>query len=1101
MHLILHRLGMLCLSTCVFALIGASTVLAGVIDYPDGSTNTNPIVLTDNSTQLQVLTGAATQSGVISENGGSYGLEKIGTGTLTLTGNNTYSGGTTITAGTLGISSDMNLGATTGTVTLNGGTLEINPDKVSLALYHPFFIGSGGGTFDLEAYVSATNITGPGHLTLTGPGQFDLYGNNTYSGGTTIMNGELLVDGTLAGDIIFQTPSTILFRNYNDSVFAGNISGPGSIQQVGYGTLTLTGHNTYSGSTEVANGTLAFSSDDNIGTANIFDYSPVKFDASFTSALNYLAGGRLDTNGNTVVLSGLVEASEKIGAGTLIITGTDDGISIVSGGTLQIGDGGTTGSIDTNHNITDNAALIFDRSDDINFTAVISGSGTLTQAGSDTLTLTSTNTYSGGTMISSGVLQVGNGGTLGSISGNITNNATLIFNRSYNTTFAGAISGNGGIIKLGNDTLTLTGISTYSGTTSVSAGTLSVNGSIAHSAITVNTGATLSGSGTVGMTAIQPGATLAPGNLLAAPTSGNAIGTLNVNGDLVLAPGATYSAGFGYNSDFSNWGTDKTVVTGNAAIAGNLSVNFSNYGSVPSQILVTLINSGGELSGTFDSVNVMGLSGSGYHLGGVSYDAHDVYIDFARDIFMWAATPVSSDWSDTTNWKNGEIPSETDPAVFGATSQPTVSIPGPFSVKSLQFNADAPAYTFTIAANNLPVPADYNPPPPSSCTGFCVINAPLPASLTLADGIVDNSRNPPSFMVGGVFGPSELAFTNSGNAADANVTVGAFGTVSFSGNADAGSAAALTALKFGIVDFSATTGANGDNNVSAGSIAGAGSFVVGTNNLVVGALNTSTEVSGVISGNGGGLTKIGTGTLTLSGTNIYTGTTIVSAGMLNVTGAIAGSSVSIANGGTLTGTGETGSVSVASGGVLNPSGANSAPGTLTVQGNLTLASGSATMDYIAPTTSSTITVTGTANLNGTLVASAASGTYTVGQRYTLLSAGGGVSGTFAAVNTLGLPSYVKGRLTYEADDVYLYLDDNALLPLLPAGASNNVKSVAGGIDAAIKGGSAPSSGFLTLFGLSGNALNGAMDQLSGQIANGAFEAANQTFAPFLALLT
>ena len=74
-----------------------------VIDYPNGSTSSTPIVLSTNTTQLQVLVGSATQSGVISETGGSRPVQKIGAGTLILTGANTYTGATTISAGVLDI--------------------------------------------------------------------------------------------------------------------------------------------------------------------------------------------------------------------------------------------------------------------------------------------------------------------------------------------------------------------------------------------------------------------------------------------------------------------------------------------------------------------------------------------------------------------------------------------------------------------------------------------------------------------------------------------------------------------------------------------------------------------------------------------------------------------------------------------------------------------------------------------------------------------------------------------------------------------------------------------------------------------------------------
>ena len=74
-----------------------------IVDYPNGSTNANPLVLADGSTQLQVTSGTATQSGIISESGGSFGLEKTGAGALIYAGANTYTGVTTISGGTLQI--------------------------------------------------------------------------------------------------------------------------------------------------------------------------------------------------------------------------------------------------------------------------------------------------------------------------------------------------------------------------------------------------------------------------------------------------------------------------------------------------------------------------------------------------------------------------------------------------------------------------------------------------------------------------------------------------------------------------------------------------------------------------------------------------------------------------------------------------------------------------------------------------------------------------------------------------------------------------------------------------------------------------------------
>ena len=119
--------------------------------------------------------------------------------------------------------------------------------------------------------------------------------------------------------------------------------------------------------------------------------------------------------------------------------------------------------------------LDINRSNALTIGQVISGTGSVRQNGAGTTTLTGNNTYSGGTTINAGTLQVGNGGTTGALgTGNITNNAALVINRSNAVTFGQVISGTGTLTKLGAGTTTLTGANTYSGTTTISAGVLQV---------------------------------------------------------------------------------------------------------------------------------------------------------------------------------------------------------------------------------------------------------------------------------------------------------------------------------------------------------------------------------------------------------------------------------------------------------------------------------------------------------------------------------------------------------------------------------------------------------------------------------------------------
>jgi len=144
---------------------------------------------------------------------------------------------------------------------------------------------------------------------------------------------------------------------------------------------------------------------------------------------------------------------------------------MISAGTLQLGDGGTSGSIVGN--VIDDSRLVLNRSDVATFAGAISGFGSVTQAGTGTTILTGPNTYEGGTTISAGTLQLGNGGTTGSIIGDVLDNGTLAFNRADVVRFEGAISGVGAVAQIGSGTTILTSTgNSWSGPTMVAAGTL-----------------------------------------------------------------------------------------------------------------------------------------------------------------------------------------------------------------------------------------------------------------------------------------------------------------------------------------------------------------------------------------------------------------------------------------------------------------------------------------------------------------------------------------------------------------------------------------------------------------------------------------------------
>ena len=375
---------------------------------------------------------------------GTGAVNQVGSGTTILTADNTYTGPTTIATGTLQLGNGGTSGGIVGDITDNAALV-----------------------FDR----SNTAVTIPGDISGTGERVADrrrhllilLTGSNTFTGGVTISAGALeLGDGGTSGSVIGDiTNNAALEFDRSDTItVSGVVSGTGSVTQLGAGTTIVTGANTYTGGTTISAGTLQLGDGGVAGSivGNVADNGNLAFDRS-----------------DTVTFPGVVSGTgsvSQIGAGTTILTAnnTFTGGTTINAGALQLGDGGTSGSIVGD--VADNGALAFDRSDTVTFPGTISGTGAVNQIGSGTTILTADNTYTGPTTIAAGTLQLGNGGASGVIVGDIVDNAALVFDRSDTVTIPGTISGAGAVSIIGAGTTILTADNSYTGGTTISAGTL-----------------------------------------------------------------------------------------------------------------------------------------------------------------------------------------------------------------------------------------------------------------------------------------------------------------------------------------------------------------------------------------------------------------------------------------------------------------------------------------------------------------------------------------------------------------------------------------------------------------------------------------------------
>ena len=646
-----------------------------------GVTVNNLSVNTGPYTWSAGTSGSLTITGTISNSSGwapVFNVPIVGNSvinaanSIALGGNNTYTGLTTATTANITVTRDNALGTT------DAGTV----------------IGVNSSSANSLILSGAFNYTTAEPLTIYGIG---------VSGGGALRKES--GSGSFAGPITLGN-SGVRIQTVNATLFT--LSGAIGEAASGYslnigassGTVALTGNNTFSGDVSIGSGNnpgiLAISSDANLGavpaafsagniTLNELSYlgamgtgsrlrvtADVSLNANrgitFTndrSAFDVVSGATFTVNGQ-LTRSG-AGGFTKFGAGTMVLVADAPvtqlmGPVVVSEGTLQVGNGGSTGFV-TSGTITTNATLAYNRNNAFTVANTIIGSGTLIQMGSGTLTLTGSNSHTGGTRIQNGTLALSGAGqlastgavnatasgatfdisgltasglTIGSLSGSTGSivtlgSKTLTVGDATSTTFAGGINGTAGLTKQGAGTLTLSGSNGFTGAASINAGTLAfdrVTALNSSSGIGVAAGAILDYTGAAGI--LSRNVTVSSSGTGTIRNSGGQkltlSGTLTKDGRVLRLTGGTFDVtgqivGASANSDLLVDGTSTVTLLSANTYNGPTFVNQASTlvvginNAIPSNSIVTLGD--GTTRGTLDlgsftnSIGGLIFSGSG----------------------------------------------------------------------------------------------------------------------------------------------------------------------------------------------------------------------------------------------------------------------------------------------------------------------------------------------------------------------------------------------------------------------------------------------------------------------------------------------------------
>ena len=604
------------------ARLGSGQVLSGV----DGS-----LILNYNGAgQLLQLTPFLTGDGrFIKEGGGDVVIDIA----------NTYTGGTTIRAGRLGLNDGAALGTgaiqidagaelgvggiilnndltgsglvrktASNTVELNGNNLgftgTIRVDDGDVLVTNGAALGSGTlqiGT-DNNVIVNAgadstvvASLSGDGVFEKAGTGKVTLTGNGTQFAGTiAIQNGTLQIAGdqnigTSPGGVFINTPGTLQLATAGNTNLATVVYGSGNVVKTGTGTVFMTGQNTYSGGTDIQQGAIRVTDVSFLGTGAITVQAGAALDLSIAGA---------QTLNQNVTGAGILRKSDT-GDLTLLGNGLTGGVDIIGGRVIvgtaaALGGGTVTTAADTQ--------LVFDNSTTESISSLISGAGGLTKEGGGQLTVNTANSYGGGTLVNAGRLVANASGAFGTGAVTVLSGAEVGI---AGVTLGNSISGAGRVVKVGSGSGMLTGANSHSGGTDIQQGTLIVANpaALGSGAVSIGSGAFLnvdySGSSNVALNTMLTGA----GAFIK-----DGSGTLVMN-----AFGNSYSGGTAIN------GGTLGLNFGDALGTGNVVINAGATLALGDVTYANATSGGGQIVKT--SAGVTTITGTNSHSGGVNIQA------------------------------------------------------------------------------------------------------------------------------------------------------------------------------------------------------------------------------------------------------------------------------------------------------------------------------------------------------------------------------------------------------------------------------------------------------------------------------------------------